>query len=168
MSRANTGAGPPSSHHGGLHAAMSGMRRVLKGVAERTEPADGDENLRQVTAYRHGRAHARPSCSMPDGNVVGLRPWRAAAPSGPPIIPLASRRTPRMRSRSTSSRWAMPAEVFLASPAVSRSYETAASQSGGEGEYWCATSCSDVKTGFWRLSKNTTDRQYDRPKSLSC
>jgi hypothetical protein len=43
MSRANTGAGPPSSHHGGLHAAMSGMRRVLKGVAERTEPADGDQ-----------------------------------------------------------------------------------------------------------------------------
>ena len=48
---------PGALPHGGLHQAMSGRRRALRGAAARTEPADGDEILRQVSAYRHGGVH---------------------------------------------------------------------------------------------------------------
>jgi hypothetical protein len=44
MFRANAGPAP-TPPHGGLHQAMRGMRRVMRGAAERTEPSDGDENL---------------------------------------------------------------------------------------------------------------------------
>ena len=55
---------PSAIPKGALHAAMSGMRRVVRGAVGRTELSDGDENLRQVSGCRHCGWREMPSFSM--------------------------------------------------------------------------------------------------------
>ena len=44
ISRANAGPGPVPSPSGVLHQAIRGMRRLIKGAAERAKPCDHDDN----------------------------------------------------------------------------------------------------------------------------
>jgi len=78
----NIGLGPAPASHGAQNQAMSSMRRGTKGAAARSEPADGDENPRQVSVCRHGGWCERPSVSRSESHVVHPTPRRAAGPGG--------------------------------------------------------------------------------------
>jgi hypothetical protein len=60
-----------------------------EGAVGKAERSDGDENIRQVSKYRHGGWRERPSVSRRDCSGVRWRPRYAAGLCGPPITPLA-------------------------------------------------------------------------------
>jgi hypothetical protein len=73
--RSNSVPAAPCYPNGLLHEAIRGIRRMVRAASGRAEPAAGDEEFRQASAYRHGGGHERPRISVPSQCwVVYLQP----------------------------------------------------------------------------------------------